>query len=67
MALLLLQLSADDKFSSYMDLTLQLANTQVGRWACFTTAGFYYSSVHVLLQQVSLPTKQHTVYLGWRG
>jgi hypothetical protein len=28
--LLLLQLSADDKFSSYMDLTLQLANTQVG-------------------------------------
>lgn len=24
-----LQLSADDKFSSYMDLTLQLANTQV--------------------------------------
>jgi hypothetical protein len=27
--LCLLQLSADDKFSSYMDLTLQLANTQV--------------------------------------
>lgn len=51
--LCLLQLSADDKFSSYMDLTLQLANTQVRPLRSTRHPGSYTST-----QRLGAPLEQ---------